>query len=59
MAKLTNSGDPLTEDFPTGPGIGDAIPDFELPDHRGGTVRFAAGVKGKRALILFYRSASW
>lgn len=59
MAELVNAGDPLTADFPTGPAIGDPVPDFELLDARGRVVRFADRPPRSRALILFYRSASW
>ncbi len=41
MPGLPNGGDPLTDDFLSGPGVGDPIPDFELPDAYGRLVRFA------------------
>ena len=59
MAQLVNAGDPVDEDFPTGPAIGEPVPDFELPDQRGNLVRFSAVRNGHKALILFHRSASW
>ena len=59
MAELINGGDPATEDFPSGPEIGDPIPAFELTDAHGRLVRFADRPPKTRALILFYRSASW
>jgi hypothetical protein len=59
LPELTNGGDPLTDDFPTGPRVGDPVPDFELPDACGRVVRFAHRPPKTRALILFYRSASW
>ena len=59
MRKPANSGDPLTEDFSKGPAVGEPLPDFELPDQRGRPVRFSERAAGRRALILFYRSASW
>ena len=59
MAELVNSGDPDSEDFATGPAIGELIPAFELPDARGQLVRFSDRPKKSRALILFYRSSSW
>ena len=59
MAELINAGDPFTEDFPTGPAVGEPVPDFALPDQNGNSVRFSE-VRGEgRALILFHRSASW
>lgn len=59
MSELINAGDPVSEGFPTGPSIGEAVPDFVLPDHLGNTVRFSDARGNGQALILFYRSASW
>ncbi|HIG17871.1 MAG TPA: hypothetical protein EYQ31_11670 [Candidatus Handelsmanbacteria bacterium] len=59
MAELINAGDPLAEDFPMGPDVGEIVPDFELTDARGQLVRFTNRPPKTRALILFYRSASW
>ena len=52
-------GDPQENDFPTGPDIGQPVPDFTLPDQTGRLVNLAAYRGQGRALILFYRSASW
>lgn len=57
--KLENAGDPLSKDFPTGPDVGQKEPDFTLPDPSGNLVNFTRARGAKRALILFYRSASW
>ncbi len=57
--KLVNAGDPLSEEFPTGPDVGQKVPDFTLPDHSGKLVNFTETRSTRRALILFYRSASW
>ena len=59
MSELINSGDPLDEDFPKGPALGEPFPDFELVDHSGRMVRFSEARGTDRALILFHRSASW
>jgi hypothetical protein len=56
--ELKNAGDPASEDFPKGPGIGEKVPDFALPDQCGNSFRFAPDGK-HRSLILFHRSASW
>ena len=59
MAELVNEGDPPSENFATGPAIGEPVPDFALPDQAGNLVRFSESRRKERALILFYRSASW
>ena len=50
---------PATDDFPTGPTIGDPIPDFSLRDQNGVARDFHADRAGVKALVVFYRSASW
>jgi hypothetical protein len=44
---------------PTGPNIGEKVPDFQLQDQNGNekTLRSIMGPKG--ALLVFYRSADW
>lgn len=46
-------------EFQPGLAIGQAAPDFELPNHRGETVSFHADRNGSRAALLFFRSAVW
>ena len=50
---------PGTADFPTGPGIGEALPDFTLPDQRGEPVSFHSARGGQRALLVFVHATSW
>lgn len=57
--QLVRGGDPVEGEYPTGPEIGEPIPDFTLPDAFGKPVHFAAERGSHKALILFYRSASW
>ena len=59
MPELKNGRDPGGEDFPTGPAVGEPVPDFALPDQFGNTVRFSEVRGTGQALILFHRSASW
>ena len=48
-----------TDNYPIGPAIGEATPDFTLPDQQGNPVRFSE-VRGKgQALVMFHRSARW
>ena len=42
-----------------GPGLGEVFPDFELPDAEGRPVRLHEWRRGRRALVVFYRSAAW
>ncbi|MEM9201270.1 MAG: hypothetical protein AAGC53_06410 [Actinomycetota bacterium] len=45
--------------FDPGLAIGEAAPDFTLPNHRGEPVAFHADRQGSRAALLFFRSAVW
>lgn len=49
----------LPDNAGTGPGIGDVLPDFELPDARGRRIRFHQDRAGKKTVLVFYRSAVW
>jgi len=42
-----------------GPRIGERFPEVALPDQHGDRVDLHAVRGGKRALVVFYRSASW
>jgi len=50
---------PETGDFPTGPEVGELLPDFTLLDQHGNTVNFTEARGGQRALVVFHRSARW
>ncbi len=50
---------PETDDFPTGPAVGELLPDFTLPDQNNNMVNFTAARQGKRAMVVFHRSARW
>ena len=50
---------PESDDFPTGPAVGEPLPDFTLPDQHGQPVNVAQARDGKRALVIFHRSARW
>jgi hypothetical protein len=49
----------LPDGHPTGPEVGERLPDFELPDARGRRVRFHEDRGRARAAVVFYRSAVW
>ena len=42
-----------------GPTVGAAFPDFELSGAGGQPISFHAWRAGRRALVVFYRSAKW
>lgn len=51
--------EPNGVDFPTGPDLGQAVPDFTLPDQHGHSVSLMEALGGQRALLLFFRSVRW
>jgi hypothetical protein len=50
---------PEGDQFPTGPEVGDLLPGFVLPDQYGHEVDLHQSRGGRRALVLFHRSARW
>ena len=50
---------PDTEDFPSGPEIGERLPAIELTDQNGSLVNLEQARGNKRALVLFHRSVRW
>jgi hypothetical protein len=50
---------PDSEDFPTGPEIGERLPEIELQDQTGATVNLEQARGDRRALVLFHRSLRW
>lgn len=50
---------PATEDFPTGPAVGDALPDIRLPNQQGEMADVKALAAGQSAVVIFFRSAVW
>ena len=45
--------------FPTGPGVGDQIPAFQLPNQHGELINFHAARGQHKAALVFHRSAVW
>ena len=50
---------PDTGEFPTGPDVGEALPDFTLSGQHGRPVNFTLERAGQQALVVFHRSARW
>ena len=44
---------------PTGPLVGERLPDFSLPDQDGRDVRFHEDRAGQKTVVVFFRSAVW
>jgi len=42
-----------------GPVVGEYFPDVSLPDQHGQTIDLHQARAGRRAVVLFHRSASW
>lgn len=50
---------PATMEFPTGPDVGERIPEFTLLNQFGEEIDFHADRGEGKAVIVFYRSAVW
>jgi len=50
---------PAEHEFPTGPAIGERLPEFELPNQDGELVDFHTDRGDSKAVVVFYRSAVW
>ena len=46
-------------DFPTGPAIGESVPSVKLPNQRGAMVDIVERLNGRKAVLVFHRSAYW
>ena len=49
----------LPDGHSTGPEVGKHLPDFRLPSADGTTIDFHAHRAGRKAVLVFYRSAVW
>ncbi len=50
---------PVIDFTAAGPALGERFPDVRLPDQTGTVVDLHAARGGRRALVVFYRSADW
>lgn len=50
---------PAEHEFPTGPAIGERLPEFELPNQDGELIDFHTHRGDSKAIVVFYRSAVW
>ena len=49
----------LPDGHPTGPEIGERLPDFTLPDAGGTLNDYHADRANRKSVVVFYRSAVW
>ena len=49
----------LPDDHPTGPEVGERLPDFTLPDAFGNTIDYHADRGSAKSVVVFFRSAVW
>ena len=50
---------PATDEFPSGPEIGERLPEINLRDQHGNWVNLEQARGNRRALVLFHRSVRW
>ena len=50
---------PALDEFPSGPDVGQRLPEFTLPNQHGEPVDFHADRGKGKAVVVFYRSADW
>lgn len=50
---------PDSDEFPTGPDVGERLPVFSLPNQEGRLVDFHADRGGSKSIVVFFRSAVW
>ena len=50
---------PATNEFPTGPEVGERLPEFSLPNQSGEIIDFHKDRSDSKAIVVFYRSVVW
>ena len=48
-----------TSEIPSGPEVGERIPEFQLPNQRGEMIDFHESRADGKAVVVFYRSCVW
>jgi peroxiredoxin len=56
---MTSPPLPYVDFSKVGPQIGERFPDIVLPDQHGTVTDLHSARRGRNALVVFYRSASW
>ncbi len=50
---------PASHDFPSGPEIGERLPDFRLSNQNGEMINYHENRGDSKSIVVFYRSAVW
>lgn len=50
---------PASEEFPTGPEVGERLPEFSLPNQSGEMIDFHQSRGDAKSIVVFYRSVVW
>ena len=50
---------PASHEFPTGPEIGERLPEFTLPNQNGKMIDFHLSRGDAKSIVVFYRSVVW
>ncbi len=50
---------PATHEFPSGPPVGERLPEFSLPNQSGRVVDYHGDRGASKSIVVFYRSAVW
>ena len=50
---------PASHDFPSGPEIGERLPDFRLSNQNGEMIDYHENRSDSKSIVVFYRSAVW
>ena len=50
---------PASHDFPSGPEVGERLPDFRLSNQNGEMIEYHSNRGDSKSIVVFYRSAVW
>ncbi len=50
---------PASHEFPSGPAVGERLPEFSLPNQAGQIVDYHADRGDSKSIVVFFRSAVW
>lgn len=50
---------PASHEFPSGPEVGERLPDFRLSNQNGEMIEYHSNHGDSKSIVVFYRSAVW